>query len=281
MAVCFCANMIYVQPEFASILGGFIPQIPHQAFDQMIGLVGAVIMPHNLFLHSALVLSRELDRSQKKNIKEANFYFSLEATISLSVSFIINLSVICTFAYWHLRGGGHDITLQTAHLALEDTFGDGARMVWAIGLLAAGQSSTMTGTYAGQFVMQGFLQMKVPPWVQVAITRSIAIFPSLIVAFTESIDELDGWINILQAIQLPFALIPLIKFTSSGSIMKDFKNHPFITGFTMVVSIIIICVNLGTVVPTLLSLGEKEESWFSKGRLMMLFCGGIYFSIIV
>jgi NRAMP (natural resistance-associated macrophage protein)-like metal ion transporter len=231
MAICFCANMFYVGPDASEILQGFIPSIPHGAFDQMIGLVGAVIMPHNLFLHSALVLSREIDRTKKSNIKEANFYFSLEATISLSVSFFINMSVICTFAYWHLSGRGAEITLQNAHHALNDTFGDGAKIVWAIGLLAAGQSSTMTGTYAGQFVMQGFLQMRLPPWMQVAITRSIAICPALIVAFLDSIDDLDGYINILQAIQLPFALIPLLKFTSSEKVMKDFKNHSFVTGF--------------------------------------------------
>jgi natural resistance-associated macrophage protein 2 len=223
--------MLFVRPEVSDVLSGFIPGVPEGSFDQMIGLVGAVIMPHNLFLHSALVLSREIDRSKRNNIKEANFYFSLEAMISLSVSFFINMCVICTFAYWHLSNEAERITLQNAHSALKDTFGYGAKVVWAIGLLAAGQSSTMTGTYAGQFVMQGFLKMRFPPWVQVAITRSIAIFPSLIVAFTNSIDELDGLINILQAIQLPFALIPLLKFTSSAKVMKEFKNHKGITWF--------------------------------------------------
>ena len=138
--------MLYVGPSATDILKGFIPGIPVGAFDQMIGLVGAVIMPHNLFLHSALVLSREIDRSKKKNIREANFYFSIEAAISLSVSFFINMSVICTFAFWHLSGKANEITLQNAHSALHNTFGDGAKVVWAIGLLAAGQSSTMTGT---------------------------------------------------------------------------------------------------------------------------------------
>lgn len=231
MAVCFCINMFNVRPELVDILSGFIPGVPDGSFDQMIGLVGAVIMPHNLFLHSALVLSREIDRSDKKNVKEANFYFSVEAAVSLSVSFFINMCVISTFAYWHFSSDGSSITLQTAHSALKDTFGYGAKVVWAIGLLAAGQSSTMTGTYAGQFVMQGFLRLRVSPWIQVAITRSIAIFPSLIVAFNDSIDSLDGWINILQAIQLPFALIPLLKFTSSSNIMNEFKNHPFVSGF--------------------------------------------------
>ena len=240
MAICFCINMFNAGVNIEDAIEGFIPGIPHGSFDQMIGLVGAVIMPHNLFLHSALVLSREIDRSNKKTIKEANFYFSLEAVISLSVSFFISLCVICTFAYWHLKGKSDNITLQTAHITLEKTFGDSARIVWAIGLLASGQSSTMTGTYAGQFVMQGFLRMRLPSWLQVLFTRSIAIFPALVVASELSreeaddsgkLDRLDGYINILQAIQLPFALIPLLKFTSSPTIMKDFKNPKFVTIF--------------------------------------------------
>lgn len=273
--------MIYVQPEFTAILEGFIPGVPEGALDQMIGLVGAVIMPHNLFLHSSLVLSREIDRSQKKNIKEANFYFSLEAMISLSVSFLINMCVICTFAYWHLSKMGQTITLQTAHSALRDTFGNGAKLVWAIGLLAAGQSSTMTGTYAGQFVMQGFLHMRLPPWVQVGITRSIAIFPALIVAFTNAIDSLDCWINILQAIQLPFALIPLLKFTASTNLMKEFKAPGFVTGFCMVVSAVIICVNLGTVIPELFGREADEPFQWTRGKSIFLVGGVIYFAIIL
>jgi natural resistance-associated macrophage protein len=281
MAVCFCINMLYVQPEISDILGGFVPQVTNEDFDQMIGLVGAVIMPHNLFLHSALVLTREIDRTDRKNIKEANFYFSLEAMISLSVSFLINMCVICTFAYWHLRDTGHDITLQTAHSALQDTFGENAKLVWAIGLLAAGQSSTMTGTYAGQFVMQGFMRLRFPAWVQVMITRSIAIFPALIVAFSESIDSLDGWINILQAIQLPFALIPLLKFTSSSEIMQEFKSHKFVTGFCTVVSIVIICVNMGTVIPTMLYSDEEGNFQWTRGKLLLIFFGVVYFTIII
>jgi natural resistance-associated macrophage protein len=281
MAVCFCINMIYVRPDASDILSGFIPGIPEGSFDQMIGLVGAVIMPHNLFLHSALVLSREIDRSKKKNIKEANFYFSFEAMISLSVSFLINMCVICTFAYWHLSNEAERITLQNAHSALKETFGDGARIVWAIGLLAAGQSSTMTGTYAGQFVMQGFLKMRLSPWLQVGITRSIAIFPSLIVAFTNSIDQLDGMINILQAIQLPFALIPLLKFTSSPKIMKDFKNYAVVTYFCMGISIIIICVNLSTVLPTILNTDEQSILEMTRGKVIIIFLAIIYFSILI
>ena len=223
--------MFSVQPQIEEIFSGFIPGIPDGSFDRMVGLIGAIIMPHNLFLHSALVLSREIDRNDRKNIKEANFYFSIEAVISLFVSFLINMSVVVTFAHWHLTKEGETIELQTAHYALANTFGEGARIVWAIGLFAAGQSSTMTGTYAGQFVMQGFLHLKLPTWMQVALTRSIAIFPAIIVAFNNTMDDMDGLINIMQAIQLPFALIPLLKFTSSSKIMNEFKNHKYVLVF--------------------------------------------------
>lgn len=126
------------------------------------------------------------------------------------------MAVISTFAYYHLKSDSNDIVLDNAHLALQDSFGNNAKYIWAIGLMAAGQSSTMTGTYAGQFVMQGFINLHVPAYIRVLVTRGIAIVPALIVAFIHYSDNFDGLLNILQAIQLPFALIPLLKFTASG-----------------------------------------------------------------
>ena len=191
MAACFFANLIAVAPPIVDILGGFIPRIPEGAFDQTVGLVGAVIMPHNLFLHSALVLSRQVPPRNKRKVREANKYFSIEAAVSLIISFFINMAVIATFAYFH-NTEQKDLDLESAATALEDTFGNSARIVWAIGLLAAGQSSTMTGTYAGQFVMMGFLKLKIPQWARVVVTRSIAIIPALCVTFiSSSPDGLD------------------------------------------------------------------------------------------
>lgn len=150
MVLCFAVNFFATDPDWeAAILGTILPRIPKGTLSYAIGLVGSVIMPHNLYLHSALVLSRDIDAKTKNKVNEANFYNNVESAISLGVSFIINWCVIGTFANY--KGGPYskDLTLSNAHIALEETLGKFARYVWAIGLLAAGQSSTMTGTYAG------------------------------------------------------------------------------------------------------------------------------------
>ena len=206
--------MFIVKPAVNDVIGGFIPQVPKDSLNQLIGLIGAIIMPHNLFLHSALVLSREVDTNNRRQVQEANKYFTIEAAISLFVSFLINIAVVSTFAYYHLKDGSKDIHLENAHESLRESFGNAAKIIWAIGLMAAGQSSTMTGTYAGQFVMQGFINLKVPTYIRVFVTRSIAIIPAITVAFVADLDNFDGYLNILQAVQLPFALIPLLKFTA-------------------------------------------------------------------
>lgn len=216
MAICFWANMIIIAPNPVDVMGGFIPGVPSGSLEQLIGLIGSVIMPHNLYLHSALVQSRGVDKDNKREVREANKYFSIEAAGSLFVSFLINLAVISTFAYYHLKSGSKDIHLENADKVLRESFGSGARIIWGIGLMAAGQSSTMTGTYAGQFVMQGFINLHIPAYLRVFITRSIAIVPALTVAFIGDLDSFDGFLNILQAIQLPFALIPLLKFSSNS-----------------------------------------------------------------
>jgi natural resistance-associated macrophage protein 2 len=215
MVICFWANMFIVRPGIGSIMGGFVPLVPHNSTDELIGLIGAVIMPHNLFLHSSLVQSRKVDVNNHRQVREANKYFSIEAGISLLISFFINMSVVATFAYYHLKPGSGKIYLENAHLSLEQSFGKEATLIWGIGLMAAGQSSTMTGTYAGQFVMQGFINLHMPAYMRVLITRAIAIVPALIVTFIGNLDSFDGYLNILQAVQLPFALIPLLKFSAS------------------------------------------------------------------
>lgn len=184
MAVCFFINFFVVKPDIGAVLfGTFVPTIPEGSLGQAIGLVGAVIMPHNLYLHSALVLSRKIDAKKKSIVYEANFYNAIESAISLFVSFLISFAVVGTFAYYHENGGSEDLDLRTADIALQESFGNAARIIWGIGLLAAGQSSTMTGTYSGQFVMEGFFDIKLPVWKRVFVTRCIAILPALAVAF--------------------------------------------------------------------------------------------------
>lgn len=171
MAVTFGAEFGIAQPNTSKLLQGLV--IPWCAgcssmvIKQAVGIVGAVIMPHNLYLHSALVRSRDVDRKDHAKVKEANYYFFIEATIALTASFLVNMFVVSVFAegYYPTNdridsckaqslGNSSSIDLHSAGLFLDNCYGKYAGYIWAIGLLAAGQSSTMTGTYSGQFVME-------------------------------------------------------------------------------------------------------------------------------
>jgi len=241
MCVCFFVNFGEMNPSGIEIMKGFLPRLSSYATIPAVGLIGAVIMPHNLYLHSALVLSRNVDRTRPSKVAEANKYFAIEAAAALFVSFLINAAVVSVFAHGffspecaeqRLALVGDECTtigLSGAGAALEDSLGSSAQTIWAIGLLAAGQSSTMCGTFAGQFVMEGFLDMKLSIWKRVALTRGIALIPAVLVALSTQEDSnasdiLDQWLNILQSVQLPFALLPLMAFTQSSRLMGRFKN---------------------------------------------------------
>lgn len=231
MGISFMANMFIAKPSVGSMVEGVLyPDVPEGAWPATLGLIGAVIMPHNLYLHSSLVLTRKIDSRNRNQVHESNIYNTIESAISLFISFCISTSVIATFAvYVEKHPDNRDLDLLSASLALKEAFGGYSKYIWAVGLLAAGQSSTMTGTYAGQFVMEGFLNFKLPIYQRVLITRSIAIVPALCVTFldTTSLTNLDTWLNILQSVQLPFALIPTIKFASSRDVMGDFAVSRF------------------------------------------------------
>ncbi|XP_065177723.1 natural resistance-associated macrophage protein 2-like [Sycon ciliatum] len=253
MAVTFGYEYIVAAPNQAEVMKGLVvpwcSNCDRPALKQAVGIIGAVIMPHNFYLHSALVRSRDVDRSSSTKVKEANFYFFIESAIALMVSFVINLFVVCVFAetFFNMSastiinefncsalGSASDLTLNgTIELDLRKggiflgcRFGDVAKYIWAVGILAAGQSSTMTGTYAGQFAMEGFLNISWSRWKRVLLTRSIAIAPTLFVAISAGIDDLTGlndWLNVLQSILLPFAVLPVLHFASSKAVMREFR----------------------------------------------------------
>lgn len=193
------------------------------AINQAVGIVGAVIMPHNLYLHSALATSRNINRKSDRQISQANKYNAIESGIALFVSFLINVFVVTVFAEaFYGTPNASDVDLQSSGKYLAEHFGSAVKYIWAIGLLAAGQSSTMTGTYAGQFVMEGFLRLHMAPWKRVAITRSLAMVPTLVIAVVtnkETLNTMFEWMNILQSFQLPFALFPLLHFVALKGVM--------------------------------------------------------------
>lgn len=213
------------------LVGILIPKLSSSTIKQAVGVVGCIIMPHNVFLHSALVQSREVDNRKIGRVQEALNYYSIESGVALAISFMINLFVTTVFAKgFYGTEQADSIGLVNAGQYLQDKYGGSFPIlyIWAIGLLAAGQSSTITGTYAGQFIMGGFLNLPLKKWLRALITRSCAIIPTLLVALVfdtseDSLDVLNEWLNVLQSIQIPFALIPLLWLVSKEEVMGFFK----------------------------------------------------------
>jgi len=223
-----------------------VPKLSSRTIHQAVGVVGCIIMPHNVFLHSALVQSRQVDPSKKGRVQEALNYYSIESTIALAVSFVINIFVTTVFAKgFYGTEIAKNIGLVNAGQYLQEKYGGGLfpiLYIWGIGLLAAGQSSTITGTYAGQFIMGGFLNLRLKKWVRALITRSFAIIPTMIVALIfdtseESLDVLNEWLNILQSVQIPFALIPLLCLVSKEQIMGSFRIGPVLKVYILSLSL--------------------------------------------
>eukprot|EP01096_Ripella_sp_DP13-Kostka_P002305 TRINITY_DN1310_c0_g1_i6.p1 TRINITY_DN1310_c0_g1~~TRINITY_DN1310_c0_g1_i6.p1 ORF type:complete len:554 (-),score=202.68 TRINITY_DN1310_c0_g1_i6:179-1744(-) len=253
ISLCFFAEMFWSKPDYLEIAAGFVPFWgfgEHKAdyISAGIGLVGAVIMPHNLFLHSALVQSRKIGKSDAA-IKEAMIYNAVESGLALGVSFLINMAVVCTAAALFFYDP--TVGLFEASDLLKQILGGFAPYLFAIALLASGQSSTITGTYAGQFIMEGFLDIKIAQWKRNMITRGIAILPSLAVAIWASTDTMDGiikWSQVLLSIQLPFAVIPLLNLTSSYRVMGSFRNSWQLISVGWLISIFVIAANISLVV---------------------------------
>ncbi|KAK3914931.1 Protein Malvolio [Frankliniella fusca] len=275
MAISFGYEYIVVAPDQVEVLKGmFIPwcqDCDRESLLQAVGIVGAVIMPHNMYLHSALVKSRQIDRKKPEKVKEANRYFFIEACIALFVSFIINVFVVSVFAH-----GLHDKTNQQVYnvclangnsmasvfpennelvdadiykggVFLGCQFGIAAMYIWAVGILAAGQSSTMTGCYSGQFAMEGFLNLQWARWKRVLLTRTVAIVPTFFVSYFSNIEDMNNmndYLNSIMSLQLPFALIPTIAFTSSKAIMGDFVNSTFTTIASLLLAAVVIGINM-------------------------------------
>ncbi|CAL1410648.1 unnamed protein product [Linum trigynum] len=234
------------------LLGLLIPRLSSRTIRQAVGVVGCVIMPHNVFLHSALVQSRKIDPKKTGRVQEALNYYNIESSIALLVSFVINLFVTTVFAKgFYGTKQANSIGLVNAGQYLEEKYGGGVfpiLYIWGIGLLAAGQSSTITGTYAGQFIMGGFLNLRLKKWLRALITRSFAIGPTIIVALVfnkseASLDVLNEWLNVLQSMQIPFALIPLLTLVAKEQVMGVFKVGPVIERMAWAVAVVVMLIN--------------------------------------
>ncbi|XP_067945574.1 protein Malvolio-like isoform X1 [Watersipora subatra] len=289
MAISFGYEYIVAAPDQTEVVKGlFVPYCSNCGQAQLlqaVGIIGAIIMPHNIYLHSALVKSRDIDKGKRTQIREANFYFFIEAAIALFVSFLINLFVTSVFAEGFYGKTNADVSEQCINSTLPESFtrafgandtedaslsvdlykggvflgcayGAAAMYIWGVGLLAAGQSSTMTGTYAGQFAMEGFLNLKWKKWQRILLTRTIAISPTVIIAAFEGIEDLTGLndvLNVVMSMQLPFAVLPILAFTSNKSLMKEFANGMVSMVITGIFGLLVITINVYFVIETMVN----------------------------
>ncbi len=249
--VCFAYEIIVSQPEVKDLLGGFLPSPEIVTNPSMlyiaIGILGATVMPHNLYLHSSIVQTRNYEKNDA-GIKEAIKFATIDSTVSLFLAFFINAAILVLAAATFHNTGYQDVAdISDAYLLLDPVLGVSlASTLFAVALLASGQNSTLTGTLAGQIVMEGFLNIRLKPWLRRLLTRLVAIIPAFIVAFMygeRGTGELLVLSQVILSMQLSFAVVPLVQFTGDKSKMGRFVNPRWIRITAWVVAVIIIALN--------------------------------------
>ena len=250
VGACFAALIWMARPPLAGVMFGFAP--PRELLDNpamlyiAMGILGATVMPHNLYLHSSIVQTRKYEETAAGKREAVRFAF-LDSTIALSFALFINAAIlIVAAASFHTTGNTEVAEIQDAYKLLTPLLGAGASTVFALALLASGQNSTLTGTLAGQIVMEGFLNIRLRPWLRRLITRGIAIVPAAVVAilYGESgTARLLVFSQVILSMQLSFAVFPLVRFTSDPVKMGEFVNARWLKAAAYLVASIIAALN--------------------------------------
>lgn len=249
----FIAEMFFAQPDTGALVSGFIPNLPGgSALYIAIGIIGATVMPHNLYLHSSIVQTRKFDRDDD-SLKSAIKFNVIDSAIALNLAFFVNAAILVLAAATFFNTGHFEVTdIGDAHKFLEPLLGTKlAPILFAVALIAAGQSSTLTGTLAGQVVMEGYLNLRIQPWIRRLMTRLIAILPAIftILLFGESkTGELLILSQVVLSLQLGFAIIPLIHFVSSKEKMGKFAIKPYVKVLSWITATIIVALNIKLVI---------------------------------
>ncbi|MCW5313142.1 Mn(2+) uptake NRAMP transporter MntH [Nostoc sp. KVJ3] len=252
VGICFTAEILFSRPDMGGILLGYLPNKEILENPEMlyiaIGILGATVMPHNLYLHSSIVQTRDWQPNTKKRW-EAIKFGTIDSTFALSLALFINSAIlIVSAATFHFSGNQNVAEIQDAYKLLSPLLGVSfASAIFGIALLASGQSSTLTATLAGQIVMEGFLQFRFPSWLRRLITRLLAIIPAIItiIIFGEhSTSSLIVFSQVILSLQLPFAVIPLVMFTSNRRLMGEFVNPLWLKSLAWLVAVAIVGLNI-------------------------------------
>jgi manganese transport protein len=263
IGLCFLFEMIRAKPDFAGVATGFVPRAEIVRNRSMlyiaIGILGATVMPHNLYLHSSIVQTRRYAETTAGR-REAVRYAFVDSTIALSFALFINAAIlIVSAAAFHTRGHTEVAEIQDAYKLLTPLLGGGASAVFALALLASGLNSTLTGTLAGQIVMEGFLHIRLRPWVRRLITRAIAIVPAAATAilYGESgTAKLLVFSQVILSLQLSFAVFPLVRFTSEPAKMGSFVNRGWLKFLAYSAAVVIAALNAWLLMLTLRGFGS-------------------------
>src|SRR5688572_12692017 len=249
----FVVEMILAKPDVTALAQGFIPSIPNdQALYIAIGIIGATVMPHNLYLHSSLVQTRRISRNSGGIWTSIKYNF-IDSAIALNAAFFVNAAILVLAASTFFKAGMYEVSdIQDAYKFLTPILDTRwASILFGVALVAAGQSSTITGTLAGQIVMEGYLNLRIAPWLRRLITRLIAIIPAYIVILSYGEDktgELLVFSQVVLSLQLGFAIIPLIHFTSDQSKMGVFANKMWVKIAAWVIALVIVSLNVKLVI---------------------------------
>ncbi len=265
----FLVEILIAQPHLGEVVKGFIPStLNDEALYISVGIIGATVMPHNLYLHSALVQTRKIS-TDHLGIKKAIKYNLIDSTIALNAAFFVNAAILILAATVFFTSGNTDVAkIQDAHKLLQPLLGSKmAPILFAIALIAAGQSSTLTGTMAGQIVMEGYLQLRINPWLRRLITRLIAIIPAVLVIliYGESrVDDLLVFSQVILSLQLGFAVIPLIHFVSDKQTMGEYAIKTYVKIAAWLVAIILVWLNVKLIGEQTFKLFNSDAMWYWK-----------------
>jgi manganese transport protein len=251
VGVCFAFELLLARPDIGDVMRGFVPTTDivsdREKLYIAIGILGATVMPHNLYLHSSIVQTRKYDEDAAGKREAVRFAF-VDSTIALSFALFINAAIlIVAAASFHTSGNADVAEIQDAYKLLTPLLGAGASTAFALALLASGQNSTLTGTLAGQIVMEGFLNIRIRPWLRRLITRLIAIIPAVIVSIIggeSGTAKLLILSQVILSLQLSFAVFPLVMFTSDKLKMGEFVNPRWLKALAYVVASVIASLNV-------------------------------------
>jgi manganese transport protein len=257
VGVCFAFELFLSRPDVGAVMRGFVPDpeiVRNPAMLYLaIGILGATVMPHNLYLHSSIVQTRKYAETTEGK-REAVRYAFVDSTIALTMALFINAAILIVAAATFHTSGHHGVAeIQDAHKLLTPLLGAGASTAFALALLASGQNSTITGTLAGQIVMEGFLEIRIRPWLRRLITRLIAIVPAALMAIFGGVSGTAHLLLLSQVVlslQLSFAVFPLVMFTSDRAKMGQFANPPWMKVLAYLVAGVIAALNILLLIQT-------------------------------